>query len=37
MNAITPWDHPCRGSKIFNMTVSTGLQPLLTWDALRAY
>ena len=37
MNAITPWDRPCRGSNIFKMPLSTGLQPVLTWDALRAF
>ena len=36
LNAITPWDRPCRGSNIFGMTISTGLQPVLIWDALRA-
>ena len=36
LNVITPWDRPCRGSNIFGMTISTGLQPVLIWDALRA-
>ncbi|MCB0306924.1 MAG: hypothetical protein KDI38_24385, partial [Calditrichaeota bacterium] len=36
INPLKPWDRPCRGSKIFKMTVSTGRSPVLTWDALRA-